>query len=278
MRRVLTMAAAAVMVAAFASTAFGAIGWAGGIWPVNGASYTSADNIGVYVQVWKDGCTNTDPLAACPDIEAYLYYRCGGTEDAFVEVPMVYNGADVGNNDEFTATIPSGLGCDQIEFYVRVVDTTDNDTWYPQDQNFNNPNFFLTITPVTAQDVVVTFSLCLTEGIDSFFDVCVTGSSDPLTNWGGGVLMMLPCPDVSPKFYQVNVMFPAGSNPYQEYKYKKDDCANWESTGNHSFTIDDSSPVQVLPVDGWEYNTPDCPECMSPVNEESWGAIKGLYR
>lgn len=131
---------------------------------------------------------------------------------------------------------------------------------------------------VTQQDVVVTFHLCLPDGIDSFFDVCVTGSQDPLTNWGAGVLMGFSCETASPKLYQVDVMFPAGSDPFVEYKYKKDDCATWESTGNHTFNIDDSAPFQDLWVDGWEYGTPDCPDCASSVEDASWGIIKGLYR
>ncbi|MFH1501519.1 MAG: carbohydrate-binding module family 20 domain-containing protein [Candidatus Eisenbacteria bacterium] len=131
---------------------------------------------------------------------------------------------------------------------------------------------------VTAQDVTVTFTLCLTNGIDSFFDVCVTGGHPALTSWGAGVLMSQPCPIVSPKLYTVDVMFPAGSDPFVEYKYKKDDCATWESTGNHTFNIDDSAPFQDLWVDGWEYGTPDCPDCASSVEDASWGIIKGLYR
>lgn len=131
---------------------------------------------------------------------------------------------------------------------------------------------------VTQQDVTVTFHLCLTEGIDSFFDVCVTGSHDALTNWGDGVLMSLSCETISPKLYDVDVLFPAGSDPYVEYKYKKDDCATWEDGGNHSFMIDDSAPTQDLWVDGWSWLTPDCPDCSSPVEPSTWGAIKGHYK
>jgi len=131
---------------------------------------------------------------------------------------------------------------------------------------------------VTMQDVMVTFNLCLTEGIDSFFDVCVTGSAPELTTWGDGVLMSQNCPEDSPKLYEVDVLFPAGSTPFVEYKYKKDDCQTWENGGNHSFTIDDSSPTQYLVLDGWEFNTPDCPECPTAVEKSSWGTIKALYQ
>jgi len=131
---------------------------------------------------------------------------------------------------------------------------------------------------VTQQDVTVTFTVCLPDSIDSFFDVCVTGSHPSLTDWGFGILMPRPCPDVQAKLWSVDVLFPAGSDPFVEYKYKKDDCQTWESTWNHSFTIDDSAPTQVLPADVWEYLAPFCPDCSSPVEDTSWGTLKSLYR
>jgi hypothetical protein len=276
MKRVASIATAFVLLLALASTSMGAIGWSGNIWPVNGTGYTSNDNIGVYVQVWKDGCTDAAPDAACPDIEAYLYYRCSGTADAFIEVPMVYN-VDVGNNDEFTGTIPSGTGCSEIEFYVMVVDVTDNDTQYPTDQNGNYPNFFLPITAVTQQDVTVKFQICISEG--STGGVCLTGSAPELTNWSmPGVSMSQPCPGVSPNLYEVSVMFPVGSNPNVQYKYQKDDCSAWDCDPNHGFTIDDSSAFQTLAVDAWCGGIVDCPGCASPVEESTWGTVKSLYR
>jgi hypothetical protein len=275
MKRMATILMASAVLLVVASTAMGALGWAGGIWPVNGTSYTSAQNIDVYVRVWKDPCTAEN--SPCPDIAAYLYYRCAGTEDPFIEVPMVFN-TDIGNDDEFTGTIPAGHGCSEVEFYVKVVDTTDDDTWYPQDQNSNNPNFFLPITAVLSQDVDVTFTMCLTAGVETSGNVCVVGAGDELGNWGAGVVMTQPCAAISPNLYQTTITFLAGSNPYREYKYQKDDCGTWESTGNHSVTIDDSAPTMDLVVDGWEYNTPDCPDCASPVEAASWGVIKALYK
>ena len=264
---------AALLLVVLASTAMGAIGWAGNIWPVNGTPYTTNDNIGVYVQVWKDGCTGAG--GPCADIEAYLYYKCD-TDVDFTEVPMVYN-VPVGNNDEFTATIPQGHGCSTVEFYVKVVDTTDSEEVYPQDQNGNPPNFFLPITEVTAQDVQVTFQLCIPEG--SAGDVCVTGSAAELSGWSQpGILMGQPCPGVSPNLYQITITFAAGSNPYVQYKYQKDDCATWDSDPNHQFTIDDSGPSQTLAQDAWAWGVADCVDCGSPVEDASWGTVKALYR
>jgi hypothetical protein len=274
--RFATVILAGALLLAVASTAMGAIGWCGEIWPTNGTPYTSLEDIGVYVQIWKEGCTDSSVTAPCADLEAYLYYRCVG-DPTFTEVAMTYN-VDVGNNDEFTGTIPAGHGCSEVEFYVMAIDTADPDTCYGQDQNGNDPNFFLPITEVTAQDVTVRFHLCLTDSVDTSGDVCVTGSHPELTAWGDGVPMVFSCESLSPKLYQVDVLFPAGSNPYVEYKYKKDDCLTWESTGNHSFNIDDSDSFQDLWIDGWEWASPNCPDCPTATEQTDWGTIKSLYR
>jgi len=274
MKRLAMAVLVGTMTLAAAQAAFGAVGWCGMIWPANGTSYTSAQDIDVYVQIWKEGVT--DQVGQGADIAAYLYYRCTGGTD-FTEIAMVYN-TDVGNNDEYKGTIMAGHGCSEVEFYVKVVDLTDMAECYGQDQNGNNPNFFLPITAVLSQDVVVTFHLCLAGETTTTGAVCVTGGGDELTNWGAGIAMIQSCATSSPKLYEADVTFLAGSNPYREYKYKKDDCATWEGTGNHTFTIDDSGPTMDLWLDGWEYLTPDCPECASAVDGATWGTIKAIYR
>jgi hypothetical protein len=274
MKRLASALIAGAMLLAVAGVAMGEIGWCGEIWPVSGTPYTSLDNIATYVQVWKPGVTDT--VGQGPGIEAYLYYKCD-TDVDFIEVPMTYN-VDIGSNDEYTGTIPAGHGCSTVEFYIKVVDTTDAHECYGNDQAGNPPNFFLPITEVTARNVDVTFTMCLGD-IDSFFDVCVTGSHPELTTWGSGVVMGQPCPDVSPKLYQVTVMFPAGSNPYVQYKYRINDCVDWDCDPNHEFTIDDSGDSMELPWDAWCWGDPFyCPDCASPVEESTWGMIKGLYR
>ncbi len=267
----------AVLLVGLASAAMGAVGWCGDIWPCSGATYTSNDDISVYVQIWKEGCTDSSATEPCADVEAYLYYRCKDIGD-FTEVPMVYN-VDNGNNDEFTGIIPSGHGCDTVEFYVRVMDVTDSVDCYGQDQCANDPNFYLPITEVTSQDVTVRFHMCLSSGVETSGDVCVIGSHPALGEWGTGVVMSLTCPLQDPKLYQADVLFPSGSNPYVEYKFQKDDCATWESTGNHSLTIDDANSFFDIPwVDGWEYVAPDCPGCATATQQTEWGTIKALYR
>jgi hypothetical protein len=90
--------------------------------------------------------------------------------------------------------------------------------------------------------------------------------------------MDLTCPDLSPKLYEVTVTFAAGSAPFVEYKYKKDDCQTWEGTGNRPLTIDDSAPTQIMPPDVWEFLATECPDCASPVEDTSWGTIKSIFR
>jgi hypothetical protein len=274
MRRLASIVAALVMVVAIASTAFGAVGWCGNIWPNNGIPYTSIQDIEVYVQIWKEGVT--DQVGQGADIEAYLHYRCTGDPD-FIEIQMAYF-SDEGNNDQYQGIIPAGHGCGEVEYYVRVVDLTDAAECYGNDQGGSPPNFFLPITEVLGQDVTLTFHLCLTGDIETSGAVCVTGSGDPLTNWGDGVPMLFSCETSSPKLYQVDVTFPMGGNPYIEWKYKKDDCLTWEETDNHTLTIDDSVATQDLWIDGWEWAEPDCPACASPVEETTWGTIKAIYR
>jgi hypothetical protein len=241
--------------------------------PVNGTGYTYNDDIDVYVQVGKLGCTG--PAGPCLDISATLYYRCDPFQ-AFTSLPMPYIGA-VGDNDQFSATIPSSHGCDEVEFYVEVVDAEDGETLYAVDEFGNEPNFFLPILAPTSQGVLVTFQLCIPEGTTG--GVCISGSDPAIGDWGQpGLAMVQPCPGASPNLYAINATFPAGTNPSVQYIYQKDDCAVADCIPYHQFTIDDTSPTQILPIDAWCWGANSCVECGSPVEQASWGTIKALYR
>jgi hypothetical protein len=241
--------------------------------PVNGTGYTYGDDIDVSVLVCKTGCTG--PAGPCSDISATIYYRCNLMQP-FTSVPMSYTGA-VEDYDQFGGTIPGSHGCDEVEFYVEVVDAEDGETRYPPDDNGNDPNFFLPIMAPTSQDVVVTFQLCIPEG--SAGGVCIAGSDPALGDWGlPGVAMVRPCPASSPNLYAVNATFLAGTNPSVQYRYHKDDCATEDCFPNHMFTIDDSQPVQILPVDGWCWEVNSCLECGAAVETVSWSTVKALYR
>lgn len=278
MSKLLKVFALSVISLSMATASYGAIGWAGNIWPVDGNTVTDNSNVDVYFQIWKDGVT--DQAGQGAGISATLWY---GLDMAgpFTPVAMAYN-TDVGSNDEYTGQIPSTYfqGEPDVYFYCTAYDSTDATTYEgAQDQNNNDPPFMLNITNVLSQDVTVWFSLCLPDSVGTTGDVCVTGSAAELTNWGDGVVMSQPCPEYSPEFYQVGITFAAGGNPYIEFKYKKDGCATWESTGNHSATIDDSNSTYILPIDHWEfYEGEDCPDCGVDNKESSWGAVKSIYR
>jgi len=275
MKRLITLTVLAVMLTASGASA--TIGWAGNVYPNNGAEVVPTGDLNCYVQVWKDGVTSGAGQGA--DIEVYCDMT---TEDGSWTLGATYN-TDVGNNDEYVVTIDQSYltTTETVSVYFMVHDLTD-DTWYEgtNDQNGNPPPQTYNVSDVLSQDVTVWFSLCFPEGVDPGGDVCITGGAPELTSWGDGVVMTQPCPSFSPRFYQVSVTFAAGSNPYVEYKYKKDGCATWESTGNHSITIDDSNSTYIVPtIDHWEwYDGDDCPPCGVDSDESSWGAVKSFYR
>jgi hypothetical protein len=273
MKAIAAFCLAAVVLLASAIPLMAEVGWCGNVFPNDGNLFTSDEDINCYIQVWKEGVTDQPGQGA--DIAAALFYRCVG-EPSYTELAMSYLG-DVGNNDEYTAVIPSGHGCDTVDYYCVITDLSDTTECAGQDQNTNDPPFLLPITQVTSQAVTVNFHMCLTSAVETEGDICVTGNKDELTNWGDGVPMVQECPADSPKTYIASITFAAGSNPAVEYKYKKDACQTWESVGNRSFLIDDSGPMMDLMIDTWENGENDCPECQTPVENSTWGAVKALY-
>ena len=109
--------------------------------------------------------------------------------------------------------------------------------------------------------------------------VCVVGDAAELTTWGAGVPMVQPCPGHSPLYYEVGILFAAGGNPAIQWKYKWNDCVDWEPGGNRMITIDDSGPTFIIPwVDHWNnYVGDDCPLCGIGTEESTWGAIKKIH-
>lgn len=259
------------------------IGWAGQIWPLHEAVVTSANPVDVYIQLWKGGVT--DSPGQGPGLSATLYH--GPTNAGpWTAVAMTYNG-DIGNNDEYTGQIPVGaLTGTEVWFYCEGYDSTDSSTYTgAQDQNGHDPPHKLNVTQVLGQDVDVTFYLCMPpEGDPEYMadplGVCITGDHAEITNWGSGVPMSQVCAGISPRYYSVTVTFLAGGNPVVEYKYRRNDCNDWESGANHQITIDDSAPVYVVPwVDHWSWYVGDtCPDCEVGTEPANWGAIKAKYQ
>jgi hypothetical protein len=283
MKKMLSVFLAALMLVSLAGAARAAIGWAGNIWPTNNASVTDATDVEVYLQIWKDGVTT--PAGQGAQISATLYYGPNG--GPYTSLAMTYHG-DVGNNDEYMGLIPQAalVGNTELWFYCDAYDSTDATTYTgAQDQGNNDPPFKLNITPTLQQDVTVYFRICLPPDGDPDYDptpggVCVTGSATELTGWGNGVQMLQPCEPSSPLYYEVGILFAAGGNPYIEFKYKKNDCADWESVGNRTVTIDDSNATFIIPwVDHWNnYAGDDCLLCGIGTEESTWGGIKQIHR
>ncbi|UCF06161.1 MAG: hypothetical protein JSV33_03790 [bacterium] len=283
MKRLLTVLLAVPVLLVWTGTAFATIDWAGEIWPIHGYTVSEGSDVAIYLQIYKTG--KTEPAGQGDSILATLYY--GPELGPYTSVAMSYLG-DVGNNDEYRGFIPAAAieGQDSIWFYCEAYDSTDASTYTgAKDQNQNDPPFVLNITPVLNQEVTVWFGMCMPPEGDPDYDpdpgdICITGSTPELTNWGSGVLMARPCDWYSPLFYQVSVTFPAGSSPYIEYKFRKWDCVEWEPGGNHSVMIDDTNPTMLMPwIDhfGW-YEGDDCPLCGVGTETSTWGKIKGIYK
>lgn len=285
MKKLLSFLFVGVVFVALTGVSYGAIGWAGQIWPLHDATVSDNADVNVYLQIWKGGVTDSPGQGA--GIGATLYYGPNG--GPYTSVAMTYN-TDVGNNDEYTAAIPAGAlsGQPEIWFYCDAYDSTDASTYTgAQDQNGHDPPHKLNITQVLDQDVTVVFSMCMPPEGHADYDptpggICIVGDHAEIGSWNpaASVPMSQPCAAASPQRYEVSVTFLAGGNPYVEYKHLKWDCTEWEPGGNHSVTIDDSSPVFVIPwTDHWGYyEGDDCTPCGVPVDDASWGMIKTIYK
>jgi len=282
MKKMLFFLFVGVIFVAFTGVSHASIGWCGNIWPLHDATVADNVDVGVYFQIWKDGVTT--PAGQGAGIGASLFYGPNG--GPYTEVAMVYN-TDVGSNDEYTANIPSSaLTGPEIWFYCEGYDYTDASACTDgQDQNGHVPPHKLNITGTLDHDVAVIFTMCLPPEGHPDYDpapglVCIIGDHPEIGNWVSGVPIGQPCEIWSPRFYEVVVLFEAGSNPYVEYKYQKNDCTTWESGGNHSIFIDDSDVYYQVPWTdhfSW-YEGEDCSSCPVPVEETSWGMIKSIYK
>ena len=222
----------------FCSQASATLGWAGNVYPNNGATIVPTSSVTVYAQVYKGGATDSPGQGA--DISAELRYTTNiGSQ---VVVPMTYQG-DVSNNDEYKGDVPQSAlaGAAYVDVTVVFTDATDNTTFeVTGDQNGHAPPIRYNVTNVLPNDVAVRFTMCM-SGTGTSGPPCVIGSAAQIGTWGSGVSMT----NVSGELYEVSVTFPAGSNPSFEYKYKADACNNWEFVGNRQVTLPTNGTTTV---------------------------------
>ncbi|MCK5833388.1 hypothetical protein KAH81_06935, partial [bacterium] len=184
--------------------AFAAVGWCGNIWPNSDSDQPLDSPIDVYFQIWKDGVT--DSTGRGEGLAATIYWK-EASSVVWDEIEMTYNG-DVGNNDEYTGTIPAPSSVGDINYYCEVFDSTDTSTATGSDQNSvpldeSSPGV-LHIVDVTSIDVTVTFQLDMTlEEITG--DVTVGGS---FNSWSS-TENVLTDPDMD-DVYVAEILFPAG--------------------------------------------------------------------
>ncbi len=233
-------------------TAQSAVGWCGNNWPNSGSTHASNSDINLYFQVWKSGVT--DSPGQGPSIAGTLYYREVG-EPTYETVAMSYWG-DVGNNDEYTGAIPTAAlsGVSQIEFYVKILDTTDGGECYGNDQNnfgpidANNPGIF-NITAATSQAVDVNFSVDMNAFCGSTIDsVIATGTFTGWTSSLSGAVVLTD--SNSDGIWEGTNTFALGSSPSQAYKFihfaDGSSTPNWESGSDRQLIIDDANPTQNI--------------------------------
>lgn len=114
-----------------AQPAEAALGWVGNMWPTEGSQTDLAmpASFTVYVQVYKGGATPGGGQGA--GVSCTLHWGTvpffGGSWANVVDTAMVYN-ADIGNNDEYKATITPGVGL--YEFTAYCTDLTDNQSMW----------------------------------------------------------------------------------------------------------------------------------------------------
>ena len=225
------------------STLHAVIGWSGNIWPNSGTNQTNGEDITVYYQIWKSGVT--DQPGRGDSLSATLYYK-KSYETSFLDVAMIYN-TDVGDNDEYMGIIPDTYfySGETIHFYCEGYDSTDATYSYGTDQNgvgpfdADNPGEYYIVGGI-GQDVTVTFQV----------DMSFVGPNEPVSvagsfnGWSPGVDVLT---NQGSDIYAGDVLFTAGTNPSQEYKFVNG--GNWEDQiGNRVLVIDDSSPTMILPV------------------------------
>jgi len=180
-----------------------------------------------------------------------------------------------GSNPTFEYKYQKNLCADWESIGNRVVTLPNDGTTALalEADSWNNLPIGCGLGDVLSEDKTVCFQVCV-DAVGTTGGVCVIGNTAELDNWASGV----PATEIGPGLYQTCVIFPAGS-PFPinlEYKFKKDDCATWESVGNRLFTVDDSVATETTLTHNWEDGEGACAP-VANVNA-SFSTIKSLYR
>ena len=244
MKKMITLTVFATLLC-IAGSEFAVIDWAGNTWPNSEANLVPTGNVDVYVQVYKAGVTDVVGAGADIAIDMQLINSAG---DSF-SVPMTFLN-DIGSNDEYTGQIPQSMlaGSTWVDAEIIVSDLSDMTTYVAvTDQAGNVSPFHYNVVNVLPSDVDVTFSVCM-SGEEFTGLPCVIGDAAEIGAWGTGVNMT----QVDGDLFEVTITFLAGSNPNFEYKFKKNDCVDWETVGNRlvSLPTDSTIPV-VLETQSW---------------------------
>ncbi|MCD4817509.1 MAG: hypothetical protein K8S23_02315 [Candidatus Cloacimonetes bacterium] len=131
--------------------------------------------------------------------------------------------------------------------------------------------FFNDFVGGTSQEVTVSFQVNMYTQIP----VTSTHIAGDFTDWGSTEMIDLTSDNV----YFVNIVFPAGSDFYHEFKFIKNGT-DWEDgIPNRQFTIDDDNSTQVLPIYFWENIMPVPTNLSVEINQDNilimWDEIIG---
>lgn len=139
-------------------------------------------------------------------------------------------------------------------------------------QSWNNLPMGCGMGTTLEEDKNVCLQVCM-EGVEYTGGVCIAGSLPDQPQWTG-----VPMDAMGGNLYQFCMIIPAGTAiPLTvEYKFQKDDCANWEGTGNRAVIIDNALDAETTVTSTWE----DGPgQCDAVANEgTTWGGLKSQYR
>ncbi len=93
--------------------------WCNLQWPANG-TISTGDSFDVFAQVYEPGVTDADANAAGTNVECWIGYSTSNDDPSTWTnwIPASYNGADVGNNDEFKADIGTVIASAGTYYYA----------------------------------------------------------------------------------------------------------------------------------------------------------------